>query len=619
MRATAHNCLARCVLILLAATASGTAVAQEAPVETELTHELAGDPLAKGSDFLLKVRAPWTAGACRLMPGSLLHATVASVSHAPSGHTAAITFTIAAPCEAHDAVPLMLISLLAAPKIETSQERFPSFGAPGHGGGFTATSLASSTIVNITKLPSTIKWGEVWHLPHITLVPPSPTGTTSTIATTRDKLELPKGSVFILLTTQKSAHPLALAISTAQHPVAAPSHSVEPFIRPCRPQDCSIDSAKLPLKAFGAERTALETDLTAFGLKPEHDHEMSELGTDTTLHFLDADELLLTFPTRDLVRRSDNERPTDERRSIRAVLFNTTTQSATRILDLAVDDHNRYVWPCGHNLLVHDGRSLRLFGPALQELAVLPLDNPLATLRIAPDGEHILLGEVHELHSEEEHRLLLETDRSGPQEEVLWSLLDGHLRRLRTLGISSSSMLPPVLLNTGPMELRKGHEQIWVLVGKPWEGGSEKTLGSLRSSCQPVLTDLSPNLLTITTCDVLGFASHTYVLRDDGSTLLESITDTQELPMTFAGSSNSNRIAALRTHATNAYTRGTLFYQSSIQSQTIEVFGTDRGTVLARLAVPQSAIFQDAFALSPDGSSLALLSGNTLRFYALRP
>jgi len=67
---------------------------------------------------------------------------------------------------------------------------------------------------------------------------------------------------------------------------------------------------------------------------------------------------------------------------------------------------------------VHKDRFFSMYGPGLRELASLPLDLPLASLRASPDGEHLLVGELHELHSWEDHLMLVDALARGPQEEV---------------------------------------------------------------------------------------------------------------------------------------------------------------------------------------------------------
>jgi hypothetical protein len=284
-----------------------------------------------------------------------------------------------------------------------------------------------------------------------------------------------------------------------------------------------------------------------------------------------------------------------------------------------IDDHNVYVWSFGRNLLVHKGRFLRMYGPGLQELASLPLDLPLASLRASPDGEHLLIGELHELHSLEDHLMLVDSLARGPQEEVRWSLLDQNLKRISTLGTSSNFVPTPILLDDSMIELRKGVGSEWFLVGKAWDSNSDRLLGSLRSACFPVLDNTTPNLLAATTCDISGKAMHTILARKNGSPVIDQTSTRQDLPASVAGSSASARVALMLTRVEENWDQGRLFRFSMIKTQRIEVFGSEDGSLLASIPLPATEHSSNAFALSPNGSMLALVAGRHLTLYELHP
>jgi hypothetical protein len=354
-------------------------------------------------------------------------------------------------------------------------------------------------------------------------------------------------------------------------------------------------------------------------MRPESDREGLQLQQSTTVHFVSDAEVLVTFPTHELLRHSGDERPTDNPQQVRVVLFNIETRSVDRMENWIIDDHNVYVWSFGRNLLVHKGRFLRMYGPGLLELASLPLDLPLASLRASPDGEHLLVGELHELHSREDNLMLVDTLVRGPQEEVRWSLLDQNLKRIRTLGTSSNFVPTPILLNDSMIELRKGMGSEWFLVGKAWDSDSDRQLGSLRSACFPVLDNVSPDLLAATTCDNSGKAMHTILTRKNGSPVIDQTSTRQDLPASVAGSSASARVALMLTRAEENWDQGRLFRFSMIKTQRIEVFGSEDGSLLASIPLPAAEHSSNAFALSPNGSMLALVAGHHLTLYELHP
>jgi hypothetical protein len=624
--------LPKWIAAFLTAACLACAGAQEAPIEAELSKPLAGDRLKTGSTFALRVLAPWEQGECRLASGVLLHATVQAVTQS-KGHTQGITFMVQAPCGERQPLEPVVTSLLAAPRMEEETEEFPGFATVG---GVNQPRVSSATLnpLDVAKpapfavrhtttktgqLPKTVTLGEVWHLSHIKLVLPSGNSTESAITTEKSSLGLPAKTIFILEIARKGNQPLRALPAVANYSVREGSRSPDPFIGPCRAGQCTLDPAPLNRPAFGFHRAGEAEDLSQFGMKPEGDREELQLEQSTTVHFVSNTEVLVTFPTHELLRHSGDERPTDNPQQVRAVLFNIETRSVDRMEHWIIDDHNAYVWPFGSNLLVHQGRFLRIYGPGLQELASLPLDLPLASLRGSPDGEHLLVGELHELHSSEDHLMLVDTLAHGPEEEVQWSLLDRNLKRIKRLGTSSNFVPTPILLDDSMIELRKGGGPEWFLVGKAWDSNSDRQLGSLRSACFPVLDNVSPDLVAATTCDTSGKAMHTFLTRKNGSPVIDQTSTRQDLPAYVAGSSASARVALMLTRAEENWDQGRLFRFSMIKTQRIEVFGSEDGSLLASIPLPAAEHSSNAFALSPNGSMLALVAGHHLTLFELHP
>ncbi len=607
------------------------AIAQEAPIEAELSQTLAGDKLRVGSSFALQVLAPWEQAGCRLASGALLHATVLAVT-GTTRHTQGITFVVDAPCGERKPLKPVVTSLLAAPRVQEQIEEFPgflSFGGVNQPRVSTATlnpldvgKPASFAVRHTTttteQLPKTVTLGEVWHLPHIKLVVPSGDSMASAITTEKSSLGLPAKTIFILQTVRQVSQPIRALPAVVNHPVREGKRSPDPFIGPCRAGQCTLDSAPLSTPPFGFQRAGEAVDLSQFGIKSESDREVLQLQQSTSVHFVSNEEVLVTFPTHELMRHSGDERPTDNPQQVLAILFNIETRSVERMEHWTIDDHNAYVWPFGRNLLVHEGRSLRMYGPGLEELASLPLDLPLASLRASPDGEHLLIGELHELHSREDHLMLVDTLARGPQEEVRWSLLDHNLKRIRTLGTSSNFVPTPILLDDSMIELRKGVGPEWFLVGKTWDSDSDKLLGTLRSACFPVLDNTSPDLLAATTCDPSGKAMRTVLARKNGSPVIDQTSTRQDLPASFAGASDSARVALMLTRAEGDWDQGSLFRFSMIKTQRIEVFGSEDGALVASIPLPDAEHSSNAFALSPNGSMLALVADHHLTLFALQ-
>ena len=227
------------LFLLLAATVAPSLLAEDVVVQAELSQRLKADLLTEGAEFVLQVSAPWQGALCRLAPGTLLHAKVLSLSRFPSGRVQAFTFTLGAPCGDKQPLELVVTSLLAPPKIETTIEQFPGFGSLGGSSGQPQANPATfsgsdamrgtaqavnTTTVERNKLPASVTLGEVWQLPRIKLTLPSGTGSASTVSTARAPLDLPEKTVFVLQRSRQEMHAVhALVTSAAGHPARRPT------------------------------------------------------------------------------------------------------------------------------------------------------------------------------------------------------------------------------------------------------------------------------------------------------------------------------------------------------------------------------------------------------------
>lgn len=368
---------------------------------------------------------------------------------------------------------------------------------------------------------------------------------------------------------------------------------------------------------FGAAAPGTRKDLAPFGFRTERNREFLEMQNGASVHFLGNDELLVTFPSFGLVGRPPSTDVSSHPRTVRAVVFNTITGSVTATQDWLVEDGKPYIWSLGDHVLVHEADALKLFGPGLTETSALPLDSGLAFLRTTPDAQHVLVGSMHEVHNKVDHDLLQKSDIRGSEEEVRWLLLDGALSHAELIGTSSSFMLPPVLLNSGLIELRKEDNDHWHLVRRSWADRQPEPMGSFRSSCRPEIASTAADLLAISTCDSASLDTQTFLLHEDGSPVRDQASRWHDLPLAFAGAPGTDRLALLVTRGTDEYTRGKAFHLSLLKSQSVEVVDLRTGAPLASLAVPEPSPYTEAVALSPNASHLALLSGHSLLVYDL--
>ena len=620
------------VTLALASSYVQQAAAQDVALEAELPRALSADSFTPGSSFALKVITPWHDGQCSLVPGSMLHAVVVRSEHNQKGRINGVAFSMQTACGEEQPLNLVVTSLLAPVEVESLSQQFFRSSSFGGGTGLGQSGNTQSNHVDMSgrqnptlpvsngdlpsdEKPKAVHLGEVWHIPRVKLVVPSAGGSISTITTSGSVLSLGARTVFVLQGAHLDRQRPAVMPASLTKPSAAVERGRRPFISPCVATHCTRYASSALVASFGAQRLGSGKDLASLGFRGAHDRELREMDNGTTVHFLGHDELLVTFPSHRLLKRAAGARDESHPRSIRAVLLDASTLAVRSVQDWNMDDSNAYIWPLGQNVLVHEQQSLRLFGPGLQEIATFPLTQPLAVLRSSPDGDHLLMGQVHELHTAEEHSLLVQADARGPEEQVSWFVLDGKLMQEQMIGVSSSFRLPPVLMNSGVIELRKEGKDRWHLVHSSWDLSKEERLGTFESSCLPTLGSTAPDLLVLSTCDTRDLGAHTFFLHEDGTPVLDHAADWHDLPLHAASASDAQRLAVLVTRGKEEYTRGRPFRLDELRSQTAEVMSSSDGTVLASVPLTEFSPIQQAVALSPDGVTLAVLSGSRVFLY----
>lgn len=619
------------VLALFSIGASFQACAQQSALEAELTEALVADTLAHDASFMMKVTAPWQDGRCRLVPGEVLHATVGKSEHNAKGKVTSISFEVKAPCADEKPLPLVVTSLLAPVEVEQLSGQFfrkstfgQSTGVGSAGINMTqqdmsgqqnaALPLSNGPVVRGDR-PTSVHVGEVYHLSRVRLTVPAPGTTESTISTTASSLKLPARTTFVLQGSRLEGQPRfvrtggSTTASTVTRPVR---HSL---IKACVAGRCTRQSPAMAA-SFGAVARGSGIDLGSFGFRGERDREMKDLDTGSAVQFLADDEVLVTFPSHQLVRRINGHLEVHAR-SVRALTMDAATFSLRSKRDWEIPDSNTYVWSLGDKILVHTGQNLHLYGPTLQEIASYQLETPLAGLRVSPDGKHILVGTLHELHTPEEHQALLQADARGPEEEVNWNVLGSDLVKQRTVGTSSTLRLPPVLLDDGMVELRKEGNDKWHFVRYSWDSAAESQLGTFDSSCMPTVESTRPDLLVLSTCDTTDLGAHSFLLHEDGTPVLDEALDWHDFLMSSVSGSQEHRLAYMVARGKDEYTRGGALHVNTLRSEAAEVMDAQTGASLASVPFPAVSPYKQSVALSPDGRKLAMLAGSRLWVYDL--
>ena len=207
-----------------------------------------------------------------------------------------------------------------------------------------------------------------------------------------------------------------------------------------------------PGNANEAEHAAATISIRELGYSPRPQRDAFNFVHDEVLAYLGPRELLVAFNPHELVSREAPGAGSTVR-IIRAAVVDTGTHRVTHTVDWKVPDYGQFLWPLADGrVLVHVGGELRVYGEGLQIQNRLPLDGPLAFVRVTPDGSFMAIGVIHERHTPELHAQLVQNIDGDPEEDVNILVLN---RTFETIAKSTalSGLMAPTLLNEGQARL----------------------------------------------------------------------------------------------------------------------------------------------------------------------
>lgn len=604
------------------------------PVQAELVARLNVRHLAQGDAVLAKVTADWNGAGCALRRGAILSGKVEAAARQTVGNREskiAVSFS-KAQCNGNDLAPFELVlGAVAAPPAEWTNALdpgvFPSsysnpFGAGQAIGGSNAAPYVGTTHMEFVAIHHSFPFrsemhpGDVLDMKGLKLgVGTGPERSSVLISRDRD--------VFLDAYTQLLLVPASLAFQPAgvklgtnepagvlvpRPPVAPPVDNFET----CAPPGCAVDLPVSEKELAGSAANSIAIAPLGYVLRPQR--VLSALDNEEALSWLGPSQLLLTFNPHTLIKRNGPAANGAPVRLIRAVLFDTRKRAIARAVDWEVADWGRYLWPMAEGrVLVHVGNELRVYSAGLEVQSRIPLAGALAFVRMAPNGQLMAVGTVAERHSEDLHLQLRESSGEEPEEDVDVNILNSAFQ---TIGHASttSHMMPPTLLNEGQVKLLAQPHAHFRLAMGAWDNKTA-TLARFESHCRPELSSFGPDLLFLVTCPVPDAATEFRVLRADGKVLLRGTNGPQDLGQEAAGSSEDKAFALKVIRASRKLSAGQDFQSLDLESERVQIYRASDGKRLFAARVDQPAASYNSYALSPDGSQLAVLAGSQIRFF----
>lgn len=614
------------------------------PVEAELLKPLNIRRLTVGSVLFLRVTRDWNGLGCSLRQGSTLEATVelAELHKGQGASKLALAFN-SAQCGGPEMKPMNLLLAAVAEVTGNWQTDLnmmfrmpstPSFNPRSGGMGTTPASgidfssmtpsLTMTSVNHHFPMSAKVQPGDVIGIKGMKLDLGTGPKQSSVISTRGRDVTLDAFTQFLLvpsalvfarvdLALHASADSASLSVLAGPNPVSSAVEAPND-IEACAPPGCAVD---LPVTAHElAGPSGMSIAVRPLGYAPRPSMKLEDFTDDDVLAWVGQRQLLFAFNSHRLIRREGVASTNAARRIIRAVLLDTQSRTIIRAVDWETTDMGRYLWPLArHRILVHVGNELRVYGADLEVEQTVPLAGPLAFVRIAPNDELLAVATLRERHSPELHAKIRDEFFEEPQEDVDVSILDRDFKVIAQAS-TVSDLQPPTMLNEGQAVLLAQPNNRYRIALSSWSG-KKTTLAHFASLCTPEISSVAPDLLFLLSCSTASDHAEYRVIRTDGKLLMHAEAGPREVGQEIAGSELEAMFAVKVVHTSRDLSRGMEFNGSDFESEELRVYSASNGKRLFVARVDGPTTSRGGFALSPDGTQLAVLTYSEIQFFSL--
>jgi hypothetical protein len=616
------------------------------PLQAELLVPLNAGKLDRGTPVLAKTRLDWQGPTCLLRTGALVSGRIVDFeprSKRNKGSSLTILFDHAN-CDGHPTpVGFTLVGLIVTPWRD-EERPFLDSGfvngsaiqtVPGHPNNLPQSRLDLSGAMSAriaeydAKGPSQIVAGSVIGLNKVTLsVGTGPEGS-SVLTAVKGNILLERQTTHLVLMPSSAAVPgdASTASARAEPPPGLPPAPIstevpKPEPAPAAPPEadeteiCTAPCSVVP-STIGHELPRASGTLSAaqFGYAP-HDHrEYDRFDYESTLIYLDSNNLLFTFDPHTLRQRYASGAHSETMRTVRVILLDPRTLAVKRAREWQVQGEGQYIWAAGPGrILVHLGHQLRLLGPDLDVVRSVALSGRLAFVSVSPSGDRIAAGVLHERYAKEIHDLLVTALHMEPEEDVDIQLFDRDFNVLLT-SRQSSTQPAPILSDDGEVRVTSAGNDRWRITEHLWDH-TDRIVATTVSGCRPNVSTPLPKLLFMVGCSSSRFENWYRMLRLDGHPILQGHFSPCEIEQS-SSSSRQGEFVVRVVHAGQPLHNNDEFRKEDLLKQDFSVYRATDGRRLFLTTTPGVSLVEQSFALSPGGNQLAILSDATISFYPI--
>jgi hypothetical protein len=346
-----------------------------------------------------------------------------------------------------------------------------------------------------------------------------------------------------------------------------------------------------------------------------------EFSPSEELYFIDSDHILVTFRIPELLDRLPDCPPTDEDRTIHAVLLDINSGRVEAAANWRLHDHLQYLWPLsGGRFLVRQHNRLMVTDPMLQLHPFLRPVMPLESVQVSRDGRFVVVETAMERHTSADHQKLVGAAKLKhlplPKEDVRVMVVDSEHKTV-VAESREPQAIPVHLIRDGYVETVPHHSNRWDLRYVPF-GETPKTVIEFSSKCDPQMQVMNSDTLVIVNCPTTGGGNGLLALSLEGKPLWSIRPDRGLAIPHFTLSAGGNAIALSRIRLANPVDMWiSVIHDENILGQQIDLLDAASGKVRMEAFAKPARIYGQDYALSPDGQRLAVLKTDQVEVFAV--
>jgi hypothetical protein len=358
-----------------------------------------------------------------------------------------------------------------------------------------------------------------------------------------------------------------------------------------------------------------------------------------TLHYVDDKHLLLTFVTHRLIPRLPNEPADDQDRMVDAVLLELPTGKILARTSWHLHDHAQYLWSLGHgHFLLRVRDTLTTFAPLAnlstgqpfaQHPFIISAERRLAALIVSPDSDLLIIESVKRKPPEEKPK----TPLFGPTPET--KLIERDPVQINFYRIHSGDDAGPVTptyagavvsQHTGDIPATTAGYLAVVDQGRQhWAFDFHSYAGKV-AELSPFDSSCSPAPLFVSHSEFIAFGCRGGQSRQQlggfnmrGEEMWEQGLFGAFIAPSIAYAPAGGRFALSRIMIRSSAVPDQLISNDEVSSQTVVVYQTGTGKQLLHADCSPVERAGQNFALSPNGTALAVVHADAIEIYSLPP